>query len=90
MFVVGYWGRCGLGDVVVVKVVVVKAVVEKVVVVKAVVERVAVVKAVVERVVDRCLWGCWRLWRRWLWLALWRRWLWWLKCGWSKITTAKE
>ena len=32
LFVVGYWGRCGLGDVVVVKVVVVKAVVEKVVV----------------------------------------------------------
>ena len=42
--------RCGL-DVVVVKVVVLKAVVEKVVVVKVVVEKVVVVKAVVEKVV---------------------------------------
>ena len=33
-----------------------------------------VVKAVLEKVAVRCLWGCWRLWRRWLWAALWRRW----------------
>ena len=40
-----------------------------------------VVKVVVVKAVVRCLWGCWRLWRRWLW---------WWKCGWSKITIAKE
>ena len=43
MFVVEMWFRRWRGDVVVVKVVVVKAVVEKVAVVKVVVEKVAVV-----------------------------------------------